>query len=304
MQNLTLYVLTDGQDPVRSDPTDAVLRVDDLGASRGDGIFETILALHGTPHALGAHLDRFERSAGMLDLPLPDRAQIERAVRAAASDLAELPGPGAVKLVMTRGVEGADVPTVWVLGSVGDDPTADHRNGLAVITLDRGYRHDVAETSPWLLQGAKTLSYAVNKAALREAARRGADDVLFLSSDGYVLEGPTSSLIARIDGEYLTPPATLGILPGTTQADLFTILEAHGERTRVAELRTEDLARLDAAWLCSSVRGAAPLRSLDGTALAVDHEVTALRNKGLDARADDTAAPEDAATTATTGERA
>ncbi len=53
--------------------------------------------------------------------------------------------------------------------------------------LDRGYRHDAERTSPWLLAGAKTLSYAVNRAMLREAARRGADDAIFVSSDGYVL---------------------------------------------------------------------------------------------------------------------
>ena len=73
--------------------------------------------------------------------------------------------------------------------------------------------HDIAARAPWLLAGAKTLSYAINKAVLREAARRGADDVLFVSSDGYVLEGPSSTLIAKFGNRIWTPSTALGILP-------------------------------------------------------------------------------------------
>ena len=46
-----------------------------------------------------------------------------------------------------------------------------------------------SETMPWLLPGAKTLSHAVNMAALRHAERHGSGDVVFVSSDGFILEG-------------------------------------------------------------------------------------------------------------------
>lgn len=82
------------------------------------------------------------------------------------------------------------------------------------MTLDRGYRSDVAATSPWLLQGAKTLSYAVNMAALREARRRGADDVVFVSTDGLILEGPSSTVISRRGDEFVTPPQNSGSCRG------------------------------------------------------------------------------------------
>ena len=55
-----------------------------------------------------------------------------------------------------------------------------------------------------------------------------ADDVVFVSSDGYLLEGPTSTLILRRGNRIRTPRTDQGILAGTTQADLFDFFEAEG----------------------------------------------------------------------------
>ncbi|MCR2784723.1 MULTISPECIES: aminodeoxychorismate lyase [unclassified Microbacterium] len=290
MDPLVLYVLdlAADEDPARFlqrvDPRGALLTATDLSAARGDGIFETIVVIRGVPQALEEHLDRFQRSARLLDLPAPSRELWRHAVLTAADDLSGRHPRAAVKIVLSRGDEAGDgVPTGWALGFASLAPAAAPA-ALDVVLLDRGYRHDVAETSPWLLQGAKTLSYAINMAALREAARRGAQDVVFVSSDGFVLEGPTSTLVARIDGEYVTPPAELGVLPGTTQADVFAGLRAWGEHVSTRPLMVPDLLRADAAWLCSSVRGAAAVRSIDGAPCPVDDVTTARLRNHLDAR--------------------
>ncbi|MDN6591968.1 aminodeoxychorismate lyase [Acidipropionibacterium jensenii] len=269
----------------RREPDEALIRVDNLGITRGDGIFETAGVIEGVPLALEAHLARFARSASMLDLPEPNLDLWRRVVVDTAHQMADAGVLTGVKFCMTRGIEGeVSAPTGWALGFIADDPTAVRRDGIDVVKLDRGFRHDVAETSPWLLQGAKTLSYAVNKAALREAARRGATDVIFTSTDGYILEGPSSSLVARIDGVYVTPPPSMGILPGTTQGDIFTCLERRGLATRVDAVKVADLDRADGVWLCSSTRGAAPVRTIDGNAVPLDHAATELINGDLDAR--------------------
>jgi len=269
----------------RVEPRDGVLTATDLSATRGDGIFETVVVVDGIPQALGPHLDRFTRSAAMLDLPAPRRELWMRAVTEAAAALHEHTRRGAVKFVMSRGDEAAPAtPTGWALGFAPDSRTGAGAPEIDVVLLDRGYRHDVAQTSPWLLQGAKTLSYAVNMAALREARRRGAQDVIFTSIDGFVLEGPNSTVIARIDGDYVTPPTDLGLLPGTTQADAFTALEGWGESVATRRIEVAELRRADAVWLCSSTRGVAPVRSLDGTALAVDIPLSDRLNDALDAR--------------------
>jgi 4-amino-4-deoxychorismate lyase len=121
----------------------------------------------------------------------------------------------------------------------------------------------------------------VNRAAVREAHRRGADDVVFVSSDGYLLEGPTSTLVYRRGTELFSPGVGLGILDGTTQANVFRFGLQHG-LTTAFELGTPDhLRRADAAWLVSSVRLAAPIRAIDGVALAVDGQFTAALNSWL-----------------------
>jgi 4-amino-4-deoxychorismate lyase len=259
------------------------LQVMDLAATRGDGIFETISLGGGHTQALEPHLVRFAQSAAMLELPAPDLDAWRAAVLAVAAEL----GPadeGFVKIVLSRGVEGGDVPTGWAFGAVSPDHTPARTEGLRVVLLDRGYRHDVAQTSPWLLQGAKTLSYAVNRAAFREAARRGADDALFVSSDGYLLEGPVSTLVLRRGRELITPRTDLGILAGTTQQDLFRFAEARGMTTSYELMTPDELAAADGAWLVSSVRHAAPIRAVDGVERVVDRALSDEMNDFLRAR--------------------
>jgi 4-amino-4-deoxychorismate lyase len=266
-----------------ADPALPHLSVLDLAATRGDGIFESISVSSGKPHAIEAHLRRFAGSAAKLELPAPDLVAWRSAIDAVVDELDPVP-EAVVKTVLTRGIEGDVRPTGWVYASPSPDHRAERTEGIRVITLDRGYRHDVEQTAPWLLSGAKTLSYAVNRAVLREAARRSADDVIFVSSDGFVLEGPTSSVLFRRGNALLTPGTGLGILEGTTQGDLFVWAEARGMETGFELLPVAELAQVDAIWLVSSGRQAAPVRELDGVQRSVDRELSAAMNAFLLAR--------------------
>jgi len=132
---------------------------------------------------------------------------------------------------------------------------------------------------PWLLAGAKTLSYAVNMAVLRYVQERGADDAIFITDERRVLEGATSSvLVAKIeDGKKVlyTPEPSHGILPGTTQGAVFEAARQAGWELGFGPLYPQDLFESDGVWLASSVRLIAPVTHLNGTALAHDPELTA-----------------------------
>ncbi|HEY5224350.1 MAG TPA: aminodeoxychorismate lyase [Microbacteriaceae bacterium] len=259
------------------------LQVTDLGASRGDGIFETFGVIAGHPQSVAAHLARLANSATLLELPVPNEEQWREAIRIAAATLPTDVQCG-LKLVLTRGIEGADRPTGWIVASEAGSVFAERIAGIRVVTLDRGYPSEIARRAPWLLAGAKTLSYAVNMAAQREARRRGADDAIFVSSDGFVMEAPTSTVIIRHGDTFLTPRTDIGILPGTAQLALFDFYRSAGFGTDHVLIPVSELADSDGIWLVSSVRLAAPVTHLDGVQLSVDHPMTDRMNAALLAR--------------------
>src|SRR5690242_13665096 len=165
------------------EPGAPLLHADDLGVVRGDGIFETLLVRDGRACLVEAHLQRLTQSAKLMDLPKPDlpgwRDAIDLATRRWTADTGD---EGAMRLICSRGREAGSMPTAYVMVSpVPDRVEGVRRDGLSAITLDRGLPADAADAMPWLLAGAKTLSYAVNMAALRHAARQGAGDVIFVS---------------------------------------------------------------------------------------------------------------------------
>lgn len=255
------------------------LSVGELSTQRGDGVFESIGVVDGHAQEVVPHLERLAHSAALCDLPLPNQAQWHQAIERAAEHCEA--GEYVIKLILSRGVEHGPTPTAWATAAPASDFTAVRERGIRVVTLDRGYDLDVAANAPWLLLGAKTLSYAVNMAALREAHRRGADDAIFLSRDGFVLEAPTASLILRLDDRFVTPAPNGGILHGTTQLSVYEYLTDRGLAAEYARVPASDLSRADAAWLVSSVRLAAPITAVDGVELPVDHALTADLNRYL-----------------------
>jgi len=263
----------------RVDPSAPALSVGELSTQRGDGIFESIGVVDGHAQEVTAHLDRLAHSARLCDLPEPNAAQWRAAIEVAAASCGQ--GECVIKLILSRGVEHGPAPTAWVTAAQAADFRVPRERGIRVVTLDRGLDSGAASRAPWLLLGAKTLSYAVNMAAIREAKRRGADDAIFVSSDGIVFEAPTASLILRVGDRFLTPEPSGSILQGTTQVSLFEYLEGRGFETAYEAVPASVLTTVDAAWLVSSVRLAAPITAIDGTPIPHEQELTAAINAYL-----------------------
>jgi 4-amino-4-deoxychorismate lyase len=258
------------------DPSAPLLYADDLAAVRGDGIFEALLVRDGRPCLLEAHLARLTQSARMTDLPVPDLPRWRAAVAAGVDHwIADGGDEGVLRLVYSRGRESGSPATAFATIAQLPARVADaRRKGVAALTLARGLPADGASDMPWLLAGAKTLSYAVNMAALRHAERHGAGDVIFLSSDGYILEGPRSTVVIATESEHgvgssclYTPPPWYPILRGTTQQALFEVARNKGYDCDYRSLRIADLVAAQGVWLVSSITLAARVHTLDGKLL-------------------------------------
>ncbi len=107
----------------------------------------------------------------------------------------------------------------------------------------------------------------LHKTSLRapyDAARveRGTAEVVFVDEPGFVTEGSWSNIFVERDGLLLTPPLTLGLLPGVLRAELIGKGRAVESHLRLADLR-------DGFFLGNSLRGLIPARLADGTATAI-----------------------------------
>lgn len=257
------------------DPGAPAITADDLGLTRGDGCFETtrVVTSAGGDHRidhLDAHFDRLDRSCAGLELPPIDRAGWRSLIEDALSGW-DQPGEALLRLMVSRGRESdpdGPITGLLTLTPIAPETLRQRRQGIDVITLDRGVSSTAFADARWLLGGIKTLSYAVNMAAMREARRRGAHDVMFLSSDGYVLEGPTAAVVWLAGGVLHTTPADgTGVLASITQAALFAAAERTGVPTRQALATPAELLECEGVWLASSGRGIAQVLKLDGAAL-------------------------------------
>ena len=124
------------------------------------------------------------------------------------------------------------------LSAVGEAPDRPVRLGLA---------HQVVQPDDPFLH-FKTTHREVYETARQ--SRPDCDDVLLWNEKGEVTESTIANLVARIDGELVTPPVECGLLNGTFRAELIERGELH-ERV----IRVDELAHVEALFLINSVQG-------------------------------------------------
>jgi len=258
------------------DPSTPIVAADDLGLTRGDGCFEG-LRIHRTTDgvevdSLDAHLARMTRSAARLEIAFDLAGWKALVAEAAQAWSVQRPDEteAAIKLVLTRGRLDDPGPTGFAtISDPAGDTEARRRDGIDVVTLSRGTASHSYADAPWLLGGVKTLSYVINMAAQREAARRGAHEPLFVSIDDQLLEAPTSSVVWAT-GRTLHTVADgegNGILHSITVQTLFQRAAAGGWTTVSGSGTVSDLHEAEVAMLVSSGLGPLRVRSIDGKPL-------------------------------------
>jgi branched-chain amino acid aminotransferase len=227
---------------VISPTAEATIPLPDDGLYRGDGVFEVIRLYAGEPFALSEHLDRIERSAAAIELPV-ERDAIERELDGLLAEFGS--GEAQLRILLTRG--GRRILLTEALPE---------RGGSARVAT-------VTYSPTVILTGVKSLSYGANMQATRIAQARGADEAVLVRPDGIVLEAPTSSIFWVSPGGGLrTPAISTGILESITRAQIVRSL--HVEE---GEFGLDDLLGAREAFLASTVREVQAIAEIDGRKL-------------------------------------
>ncbi|HEX7094990.1 MAG TPA: aminotransferase class IV [Acidimicrobiales bacterium] len=238
------------------DPHEPVLSVMDHGLLVGDGVFESVRVVRGTPLALDRHLARLVRSATALGLAPPDLDAVRRGIDAVLG--AGLPDPARLRITVTSGpgplgsARGDGAPELIVIGTGLKPPPASAN--VAIVPWPRNERGALA--------GVKSTSYAENVVALAEANARGADEAIFANTRGDLCEGTSSNVFLVLDDQLITPPVSAGCLAGVTRELVIELVGADEHDVPVDALR-----RAREAFLTSTTRGVQPIATVDGAPL-------------------------------------
>ena len=222
-------------------PGESMIPVTDEGLLRGDGAFEVARLYQGKPFGMADHYERLRHSCAGLRLET-DIVALEREVAALLQEVG--PVDALLRIVVTRG--GRRIAIVEPM------PAHPETAKVATVTFAPGR----------VLDTLKTLSYAGNMLAGRIAKEAGADEALFVSPHGRVLEGTTWTFFWVTGGRLLTPPLSDRILKSITRDRIMRVTDAE---ERVTTL--DDLAAAEEAFIASSVREVLPISSIDGRAL-------------------------------------
>jgi 4-amino-4-deoxychorismate lyase len=248
------------------DPEVPVIHADDAGLLRGLAAFETLRVYGGRPFAMAEHLERLGLSASRMRLGTPAATDLERLAEQALA--AAGVGDCALRFTLTGGRAGAGPVAVVVVLPLPVDLEQRRALGIAAVSLQLGLDPRLRQDAPWLLDGVKSTSYAVNMAAFDEARRRGAEDAVFIAADGSVLEGPVTNVFWRRERTLCTPALELGILAGVTRAYVIRLAAEAGYEVREGWFPLAQMASADEAFTSSSVRELMPIVRLDGRAIS------------------------------------
>ena len=210
-------------------------------ADPGFQLFETTCATRaeGIRH-LDRHVARLQRSADAFGFRF-DADALRGAIDARC---AALDGDGPYRMKLALAKDGALEIVGAPLKPLPDGPAG------VLLAADHGFAPTHADDA--LLQH-KTTRRADYDRAWQAAEALGCFDMLFVNERGEVTEGGRSNLFVKLDGQWVTPPLSCGVLPGVMRGVLLDD-PSFGATERV--VTRDDLARAQALLLTNALRGA------------------------------------------------
>lgn len=243
----------------------AAISPQDLAMIQGQAIFETLAVYDGRLFAADRHWKRLARGAQLFGMKIPAAAEIEAQIDTLlkANNLISATKARA-RVTLTAGEPTApfknDPQRSNMIIEVSATPI--YSDSASVITVP------FARNEHGALTGLKTINYGENAVALRLAREAGADEAIFPNTAGEICEGSWSNFFCCLDREIITPPLESGCLPGVTREIILQLAPQLGIEIHERPIAIDDLNRVDAAALTSTLREIQPVREIDKRVLS------------------------------------
>jgi branched-chain amino acid aminotransferase len=237
----------------------------DNGFAFGDSVYEVMRTYGGLVFEPGRHFRRLRASAARLgiDVPATD-AELMRQVEALLARAEG--GESYVRIILTRGVGDCSYdfsrvtgPTVVMIQKpLVPYPSRHYEEGIRIAAVNVRRNHPRA-----LDPAIKSSNLLNNILAVREAQARGCDEPVLLNQEGFLAEGASTNLFVVMEGTFLTPPLSAGILAGITREVVLELLAGLELPCHQKPLELDTLLGADEAFMTSTTREVVPVRQVD-----------------------------------------
>ncbi|HHT9127010.1 MAG TPA: aminodeoxychorismate lyase [Candidatus Brocadiia bacterium] len=253
---------------------EACISIRDRGFLYGDGLFETIRAYNGNAFRLDAHLDRLFTSAKEFKIHL-NYTPIQ--LRSAVQNLLTLNKltDAYIRITLSRGTptnpksqipnpkKGFQPTLVIETKPLTPYPQEYYKHGISIIVSKTRI------SASWPLAAHKTLNFMNNILSREDANSKGAQEVLFLNTDGHVAECSVSNIFLVKNNEIITPSLTANILPGITRKTVLEVCKQNGIVAREELFNLERLIAADEVFLTNSLMEVMPVATIDKHSLSL-----------------------------------
>ena len=240
-------------------PNEATLSINDVAILRGYNVFEALRTYDRRPFHLDDHLARLYHSAELIELEIPwSRTQIAHVIR---------------EVIARNTYKHASIRILITGGESEDGILPSGKPVLAVLITPlperdmerfaRGFKL-ITTRLQRVMPEAKTTNYVSAMRALKEAARQGAADTLFVDEQGHVLEATRSNFFIFRGDTLVTPGAE--VLKGITRN---VVLELAKGRFPIEErpILLSELSQAEEAFITASSKEIVPVVQIDDLAI-------------------------------------
>ena len=237
------------------------IAVADRGLQYGDGLFETIAVNVGSPRFWERHWQRLSAGCRRLGIEGIDAQTLRDEAHRVCAGVER----GVLKLIVTRGAGGRGYrPTqtgtatrIVALYPWPDYPDAHWQHGVAVRMCSTRLGRNTT------LAGMKHLNRLEQVMARCEWNDPRIAEGLMLDEAEHVIAGTTSNLFIVTAGQLVTPSLTECGVEGVMRGVILDIASQAGISWEVAPLNRGDLQQATELFLCNSLIGIWPVRSID-----------------------------------------